>query len=304
MRRLATALITCLAAAASAQSAAVVDSAASPETPPPAPVSMPWSLRSVAPANVVRSDSSAATYVDKAGNPGSTGVSFLYASQKLTPYLAPWVKVGVVGSNPPGGATAMSFVNPALGLNGYLPAKGSFRGAASFGLALPIAMGGGNSPDPALAAATKAGVIARSSMDNAMFAMNDTVLFPGVDVAFVRWGLTLQAEATVLFLIRSRGEAVQPDAFKMNLTSGVHAGYALTRWLSLGTDFRYQRWLVPPKSVTAATLSQASLAIGPRFDFQVGAVRLRPGLSYAFGFDAPMSTSKYNVVQLDVPVVF
>jgi hypothetical protein len=31
---------------------------------------------------------------------------------------------------------------------------------------------------------------------------------------------------------------------------------------------------------------------------------LRPGISYARALDKPLSTSSYNVVQIDVPVVF
>ncbi|HEY7375423.1 MAG TPA: ATP-grasp domain-containing protein, partial [Polyangia bacterium] len=66
-------------------------------------------------------------------------VSLLYAGVKVTPYLVPWLKAGVVGNTPGAGAQAsLTVVNPALGVSGYLPALGSFRLAGTLGLALPV----------------------------------------------------------------------------------------------------------------------------------------------------------------------
>ena len=144
-------------------------------------------------------------------------------------------------------------------------------------------------------------------MDNAMFAVNDLTVFPGIDLAYLRGGFTVQGEVTVLQLTRVRGEAVQPDASRTNLTSGLHAGYFLTPWLSVGAELRYQRWLSTPASVAAdpSVRDNLSAAAGPRLHLKVSrALTLRPGLSYATGLDAPMRAQSFQVVQLDVPVLF
>lgn len=308
--------------------AAVDATSASAPAVPPAPYSLPFGLRSAVAATLVLSDTSIALYRNANGS-GSTGVSFLLGSYKFLPNLSAFIRAGVVGNTAPpamaGAAAApMGFtvVNPALGAVFAPKLHADWKLATYLGLAIPVGMGGGNPPDamnpmnPAqqayslLAATTRSGISARSAMDNAMFAVNDLVIFPGVDVAFVKWGLTVQLEATALFLMRMRGELAQADTFKLNFTTGLHVGYFFTRWLSLGGEFRYQRWLVPPAAITNATnaavwegVSQASAAIGPRLHLQVGKIWLRPGLSYSYGFDAPMQTAGYHVIQVVVPVV-
>jgi long-subunit fatty acid transport protein len=76
--------------------------------------------------------------------------------------------------------------------------------------------------------------------------------------------------------------------------------------LSLGGEVRYQRWLSTPTSVTTPELrDNLTVAVGPRFHFKVSeSLTLRPGLAYAFALDAPMSTLKYSIVQLDLPIAF
>src|SRR5690606_5383056 len=101
-------------------------------------------------------------------------------------------------------------------------------------------------------AAAGSGIYARSAMDNAMFAVNYLTFFPGLGIAYVADGLTVQAEATVLSLHRARGgESAEPDEHRVNFTSGVHVGYFVLESLSLGADLRYQRWLSTPSAVEA-----------------------------------------------------
>src|SRR5438270_3944779 len=71
-----------------------------PPAPPPVPYSLPWQLRPVTVATVVRSDTSVAFY--KAGSAGSTLVSSLLGTFKLTPELAPLFRVAVVQNSEPG----------------------------------------------------------------------------------------------------------------------------------------------------------------------------------------------------------
>ena len=286
-----------------------------PPAPPPPPYSLPWQLRPVAVANVIRSDTAVAFY-DNAMGSGSTVATMLLGSYKVTPNFAPMVRMGFVQNGAPGTAPdGKSFVNPVVGGTYALKIGTDFRLAAFLGVTIPIGMGGGSTPDPAASGATSAGIAARSGMDNAMFAVNYTTIFPGVGFAYVANKLTVQAEATVFQLFRVKGSdttGISPDATRTNSTMGIHAGYFVLPMLSLGGEMRYQRWLSTPSRIVmgvrsdipSANMDTVSFAVGPRFHFKMGSTWLRPGISYAQVLDQPFSTSNYKIVQVDVPFVF
>lgn len=203
------------------------------------------------------------------------------------------------------------FVNPLVGVSYAALLGAGFRASVFGGVTLPIGMGGGNIPDPGELDARNVGLVVRAGMDNSLFAVNDVAIIPGLDVAYVGHGLTVQGEATFFQLERVRGEKAQAEASKTNLTGGIHLGYFVADFLSLGAEFRIQWWLNPPFTVqdhkpnTSCDLT--SLGVGPRFLFKVGQdVWIRPGLAYTRGFDPPMTPKAfdYNIVQIDVPVVF
>lgn len=272
---------------------------------PPPPYSIPWQLRPAGVASVIRSDTALAWYQGADGTGGFTAASMFLVSYKVAPRWAPLLRFGVVHNAPPsGGTAAAAFVNPAVGVTFALPLPENLRLALFLGLALPVGMGGGDAPAAAVAAAAKSGVLARSAMDNAMFAVNDLTVFPGAGLAFVRGGFTAQVELTVLQLIRVRGEAVQPDALKTNLTGGVHLGYFIVPALSVGVDLRFQRWLSTPSFVESdpTTRETLTVAAGARGHFRLGEVWLRPGLAYARGLDDPMGARGFHIVQVDIVV--
>jgi hypothetical protein len=283
--------------------------------PPPPPYSLPWQLRPVAAANVIRSDTAVAFYDNPMGS-GSTVATMLLGSYKVTPSFAPMVRMGFVQNGPPGTAPdGTSFVNPVVGGTYAFKLGTDFRLAAFLGVTIPVGMGGGSTPDPAASGATSAGIAARSGMDNAMFAVNYTTVFPGVGFAYVAHKLTLQAEATVFQLFRVKGSdttGISPDSTRTNSTMGIHAGYFVLPMLSLGGEMRYQRWLSTPSRIVmgvrsdipSANMDTVSFAVGPRFHFKMGSTWLRPGISYAQVLDQPFSTSNYKIVQIDVPFVF
>lgn len=260
--------------------------------------------------SVVRSDTTIATYEKPGKEPGSPAegtyavASMLLASYKVTPELAPFLRLGVVNTPDGTGVT-----NLATGATLAVPLGGAVRVAMFLGLAIPIGSGGGDAPDAKVLGAVRSGVLNRSAMDNAMFAVNDLTVFPGIDIAYVAHGLTVQIEATFLALSRVQGEKAQKDASKTNFTTGLHVGYFFQPWLSAGAELRYQRWFGAPAAVaadaTGDSRDNASFAIGPRGHFKVGSrVWLRPGIAYARGLDLPMSKANYNMVQIDLPVVF
>ena len=120
---------------------------------------------------------------------GSTVATTLFATYKLTPNLAPLVRLGFVqnspsvaaGTAPPSGEW---LVNPIVGVT-YARPVGPLRVAGFVGVTIPVGMGGGDAPDAGAAQAVKDAPAARSAMDNAMLAVNYFTAIGGVDAAFV-----------------------------------------------------------------------------------------------------------------------
>ncbi len=282
------------------------------------PYSVPWQLRPIVAPTVLRSDTSFALYEDPTGRGGTTVVSVLTASLRVPNTgppgagLAPVVRVAFVADDPPpgqrGGAT---LVNPLVGAAYAIKLEGGVRLNAFLGVTAPVGGGGGDTPSAGPAGARAKGLNARSQLDNALFAVNDFTVIPGFGVAYVGGGLTVQGEVTLLHLQRVRGEAVQPDARKTNMTAGVHVGYFFLPVLSVGTELRYQRWLAPPLAVendpTGASRDTLSVAVGPRAHIKLATLGwLRPGVAYQRGLDRPMAASSpnYHIVHVDVPLFF
>lgn len=267
--------------------------------------SLPWQLRPTAASNVVRSDTAFAFYEGADGANGFTTASMLFASYKVIPSLAPFVRLALV-QNSLGDSSGVTLVNPAFGATWSQQLNDDFRLALFLGLTAPIGMGGGNSPDPVDAATTRAGVFARSSMDNAMFAVNDFTVFPGVGLSWNRGPVTAQVEATVFQLTRVRGEEVQKDASRTNFTSGLHLGWFPHPVVSIGAELRYQRWLSTPVAVEANPELRDTLTVaaGPRLHLKAGGLTFRPGVALALPLDDPMRKQDYTIVQLDIPVAF
>lgn len=278
-----------------------------PVPPPPPLYSLPWQLRPLAAATVIRSDTSVAFYENAAGQEGSTTASSLLASYKVTPSLAPLVRIAVVENSEPGPklGKAAAFVNPIVGLTYAHKFGDAWKGAAFGGVTIPVGMGGDKSAATSdTAAAVSRGIAARSAMDNAMFAVNYMTGIGGLDFGYVAHRLTVQTEVTLLQLFRVRNEAYAPESTRTNLTAGLHVGGFALPWLSLGAEGRYQRWLSTPALVTKDPTARdtTTVAIGPRFHFKSGGSWWRPGLSYSFALDKPLTNLSYHIVQIDLPV--
>ena len=178
-----------------------------------------------------------------------------------------------------------------------------------------IGGGGGNMPDAGAAAANAAGIRARSAMDNAMFAVNYFTAIAGGGVAYVDHKLTVQLEATLLQLFRVRGDgAASGDRLDAHQLDGRPARRVLHR----PDAVRRRRAALP-------ALADHADAAGDGHDHEHRQHRdghgddgdrtarplpgrqgvwLRPGIAYARGLDTPLTTSSYNMVQVDVPFYF
>ena len=275
--------------------------------PPPPPYSLPWQLRPITAANVVRSDTTV-SFHELAGQSASTVASTLLISYKLFPRFAPLVRMAYIhntpGANP---GTGNAIVNPLIGATSSFDLAPGLKLAAFLGFTIPIGQGGDKPAGMnATAAAAAAGINARSAMDNALFAVNYFTAIPGVGLAYTRAGFTAQVEATLLQLTRVRNSAIDRDSSRTNFTSGLHLGYFIIPKLSVGGEMRFQRWLSTPAflGMWPERRETLSFAIGPRGHFKLGNRWLRPGIAYAQGIDAPMKTRKDRIVQLDIPFVF
>ena len=279
-----------------------------PALPPsPPPYSLPWGLRPIGPVTVLRLDTVTAFYQDPkmpdAGG-GTTLAVMPLGGLRITPSFMGVVRWGIIANWPPGLPSSVSVSNPALG-GLYSFRFSDFRIGLFLGVTVPIGTGGDKTTDPGAAAATQAGLYARSAMDNAMFAVNDVTVFPGIDLAYVAHRLTLQAEATLLQLMRVKNEAVQTDAYRTNFTFGFHVGYFVAKALSLSAELRYQRWLSTPNAVSTdeSLRHNLSLAIGPRFHVKLHGAWFRPGLAYEVGISGTLNDRSYHLLQFDFPFV-
>lgn len=174
-------------------------------------------------------------------------------------------------------------------------------------VALPLGDGGGDVPDVRARAAMASAVYARQAMDSALFASNYTTFAAGVGLARVANGLTLQVEAAVFQLLRSRGGAVDGDATRTNLTSGAHVGFAFLGFLNVSVEAHYQRWLSTPAPVRQDDSARDQLTVGGGLRATVAideTTIARPGIGYFQAVDGPMARASYRIVQLDLPVLF
>lgn len=282
--------------------------------PKPPPYSLPFQLRPVVVGNVIRSDTAIAFFENPAnGESGSTVASMLLASYKVTDELAPMIRLGLVSNSPPDAPTnpesATGFLNPVLGATYAPKISPNIKLGLFLGVTIPIGSGGGNEPEPKNVLANGAGIRARSAMDNAMFAVNDFTVFPGVGLAYTNAGFTAQVEATLLQLTRVKGdEPVVPDSSRTNFTTGLHVGYFVVPMLSLAAELRHQRWLSTPKAIendTTDTLRDTTtVEFGPRLHVKIGEKSwFRPAIGYVIPLDDPMKDAKYKIIHLDLPFV-
>ena len=90
-------------------------------------------------------------------------------------------------------------------------------------------------------------------------------------------------------------------------TSGLTVGYQLVSFLTASAEVHYQRWFSTPASVrlAAAGREQATYGGGLRANIPLSdSILMRPGISYFRAFDAPMTTTNYQIVQIDLPIAF
>lgn len=281
-----------------------------PTTPAPKPTpnqakakySLPFALRPAAPPNLARIDAPLAV------QDGQTTVpSTLTAGGKLHADLGVYARLALVRNAPSGADAGFAVSNP-LAFALYSPQIApKLRLPIFAGVALPVGAGGGDQPSASTRAAMGAGIYGRQAMDNALFASNYLTPTVGAGIAWIDRGWTLQAEATVLQLLRVKGSAVDSDASRTNFTAGATVGYLIAGLVNVSAEVHYQRWLSTPAAVSKDSSLRDQLTVGGGARLNVplsDTILARPGLAYFQGVDDPMAARGYRIVQLDVPVVF
>lgn len=279
-----------------------------PDAPPPkVSASLPWTLRPASVANVVRLDGAVALQ--------SAGVGFastLLAMARFAPDFGVLARVAIAHTATEDFVQS-AFGNLVLGLAWTPTIAPHVRLPLFAGAALPVASGSGDRTPgedvPLGYKALAAGAAARGSMDNMLFAGNYLAFAFGAGLAYVADnGFTVQAEATIFALGRSRGDAYEPDDEKSNLTAGVHIGHTVANIVTVSLEGRYQRWLSTPAAVLKDDAKRDTLTAGIGIRTKIvlagGAVTLRPGIAYFEPLDDPLAGLGYHFFLFDVPAVF
>jgi hypothetical protein len=271
------------------------------------PYSLPWGLRPTAAPTLVRSDTAFGFFRSDAAGKQSTVASTLLAGYSFLPGLGAYIRGAYVYQSVEKSESSGGLANPLL-FALYSPRVSDiFRLSFFAGVAFGLGQGGGDSPRLPQRSAVLSGINARSAMDNALFVSNYTTPTVGFDIAYVDHGLTIQGEVTLLQLIRNRGENVDTDATRTNFTTGLHIGYQIVSPLIISAELRHQRWLSTPSFVekNSSLRDTTTVGIGARVSFKLAKGLLaRPGLSYARGLDNPLTDLNYNIIQLDIPILF
>ncbi len=282
--------------------------AAQPEAPSPASkraaYSLPWGLRPAIAPNLLRLDTVVAP-----ANDGTTVASILTGGGKPfsgAPDLGFYGRVGFAHHASDTDAAAI-VSNPLVGAL-YTPELAPGLRLAGFGgVALPIGMGGGNTPDPAERATLAAASRSRGGLDGVLFGSNYLAFAGGLDLAYLVAGFSFQLEGTLVNGLRVRGEAADADESRAAATTGVHVGYLVAKLVNLSVEARLQAFLsdAAPAVANPDAREQLTLSGGARFNVELAPTILaRPGLAYSAGLDAPMSDAEVHVVQVDLPFTF
>ncbi len=254
---------------------------------PDGDAALAWQLRPVTIGNVARLDGAAAAFNDRNGNLVLAVATTFTASYPLSDDWAPVLSLGLVGNNAPGAALdGSAFANPLVGAM-YARRRDRYRLAFFGGATIPVGTG--------IARTHTASMTARPA-DRAMFDVDNLAVIAGVDVAYVRRGLTAQAEATLVQSVRVRGDEMSADPASTRAAFGLHVGYVIGWHVAVGADLHYEHTL------TAAAGVRTQLRLGEQTWIRPGLALLR-GVD-ARGLDAPLLTARTTAVMIDIPMTF
>jgi hypothetical protein len=246
--------------------------ASAQEAPPP----LPWLMRPTGATTALRSDTAIADF-----DGGVAMTTLLQANLQVRPTLAVGARVAYNLVEPEQGDTGHGLANPVVFALWAPRLETSVRPAFFAAAVMPVGEGAGAEAAAGERMAMAAGLQTRQGMDNALFSTNYTTAIVGVGASVVRGPLAFVAEATVLQLFRvyEPPTGTPVDDVRTNFTSGVHAAWTFWGPLTVSGELHLQRWLYAPELLDA-------------------------DLAYSRGIDEPMQGQSYQIVSVDLPVIF
>jgi hypothetical protein len=260
-------------------------------------------LRPVQAGRGLSVDTSFGLWRDEEDRRGRTEVWALAAGHPLGGGFVLQGGFAVALNHPPSGPATTTWGNLLIAVSYHAQPRPDVSVTPIAGGLLPIARGGGNHPSEAVQAANDAATLTRSAYNGGLFAPNEAGVGAGLDAAWVVGGLTFQGEVIVADLIRVRGEQVQPDEHSPFGSAALFVGGWLRPWLSAGAEVRFIGLFFAPETIDEEPLprEQASWEVGLRAHVPLsGSVAIHPGLSYARGLDAPMTSLGFQVFTLSL----
>jgi hypothetical protein len=231
-----------------------------------------------------------------------TGLTLLSATYDVTPRLALFARGGLVDDERDASGKVWAVANPAVGATLKVPIAAHVSCALTMGTTLAVGSGGGNRGSPR----TLAAMLSGTDWGGPMFGPNHMDVFEGVGVSGDVGRLSLRVRSTLHPAFRVRGQEVDTlGALVLFTSSGASLSYRLGA-ASVFVELAETRFLNDPPFLEgdAASRQDRYAVVGARASLRRGRARLQPGLSYAWGIDAPKTLRRFHLVEAEVQVSY
>lgn len=274
-----------------------------PQEAPPAPAAepapaTPAAEAAPAPLGITASLTGTAQHQDQEDN--ERAFMMIAAAQYTRPAGPSFF--GRIGWVHAGGAASLS--------NLLLGASMPFSLPRSFGLelrvfgALPVGTGGGDDADPGALGAS----LTATDWHGPMFAPNHLTAAGGVKLSFAHPPLFAFLDASLYYMSRVRGEAIDPVGPSVTLTATkLVVAFAMSSRFSAYAGAAQTRYWGEPEFLQGSSPSARDdhyAFAGLEAGFVLGGQQVRPGLLYGRAVDSPKSGRSFQVAELSVSISF
>jgi hypothetical protein len=197
--------------------------------------------------------------------------------------FAAYVRVAAVQGSVPEAGSGFVVSNPAVGARYSFDLGTSVKLTPTLEVSIPVGMGGGSHPNPTHLALARLGGLT----DAAVFNPNYFAFAPGVELQGGVGRLIATSSLSVIQLLRTRGDAVSPDAALTLASAELLVGYAFLPQLGVYANAAYLRFLGAPSFVDADASAADYLFAGGGVFGSFG--RLELALGYLRVVDRPLS---------------
>jgi hypothetical protein len=242
-------------------------------------------------------DTTGLVFHDPVGRDGRMLISMLRVGYWVHPTTEIFARSGIVWSSLPSGDGATNATNPALGVNRNFALSKQWMLIAGAATTIPVGSGGGADFDPAARQTNQTAVV----FVGPALEPNFLALIPGFGVQWNPAPFRFRVREDVVYMIRTRGEAVEPDATQLRSISRARSSVQLGV-MQIYAEATYGRFLIEPyfipKVPDAIDSLVATVAVAATFrPFTVEAGYSRP-------LDLPQRRGDYNLANLLVGVIY